>query len=520
MSKFSVHDITINRVFVIAMVFAAAIGGWGLIDPDTMTSAATDFTNYLLRGASWYWLLLTTGFVILAVYMALGPYGKIRLGKDNEEPEFSMASWIAMLFAGGMGAGLLFWGVAEPMYHFMGPPTMEGGTPEAAREAMVITMLHWGFHAWAIYGVCALVIAYFAFRRDAPSLISTPIRGLFKGRTARNVSTAADVLGVLAVVFGLAGSLTMGVLQVRAGLGNVFDVEATTTVSILIMVVLFVSYMVSATTGVDKGIKILSNLNMVIALMIMLVVIFAGPTRFIFETFANTIGEYFSRMIEISFRLFPYEGQTGWSAGWTLIYLIWWLAWGPFVGVFIARISRGRTIREFCAGVIVVPTVFSILWFSAFGGTGIYIELFGSGGLADLVFEDTAKALFAFLGYFPAGEILSVLAIFLIFVFLVTSADSGTFVLSMMTTDGNLNPPAMHKMVWGSLVAIITVGTLLTGSVAVAKAMAVTGALPFSVILLLQIIGFMREIRTEIRPTTRPIEARGRVAAQQQDQQA
>jgi len=512
MSKISVQDITINRVFIISLVFTGAIGAWGMIDPEGMVSAATGFTNYLLRGASWYWLLITTFFVALAAYMAFGPYGKIRLGKDDEEPEFSTASWIAMLFAGGMGAGLLFWGVAEPIYHFMGPPTMEGGTPQAAREAMVITMLHWGFHAWAIYGTCALVIAYFAFRRDAPSLISTPIRGLFKGKTSDNIGTAADVLGVLAVVFGLAGSLTMGALQVRAGMSNVFGTPADDTMSISIMAVLFVAYMLSATTGVDKGIKILSNINMVIALVIMLVVIFAGPTRFIFESFANTFGEYVSRMIEMSFRLFPYEGKTGWSAGWTLIYLIWWLAWGPFVGVFVARISRGRTIREFCAGVILVPTVFSVLWFAAFGGTAIYIELFGQGGIADLVFEDTSKALFSFLGYFPGGEIMSLAAIFLIFIFLVTSADSGTFVLSMMTTGGNLNPPAAHKLVWGTLIAIITVATLFSGSVAVAKAMAVTGALPFSVILLLQIIGFLREIRTEVRPKTRPIEARGRVS--------
>lgn len=506
MSKFSLQDITINRVFVIALLFTGAIGVWGMIDPDGMVSSATGLTNYLLRGASWYWLLITTGMVFLAIYMAFGPYGKIRLGKDDEEPEFSMVSWIAMLFASGMGVGLLFWGVAEPVYHFMDPPTMEGGTPQAAREAMVITMLHWGFHAWAIYGICALVIAYFVFRHDAPSLISTPIRGLFQGRTGENIGTLADVLGVLAVVFGLAGSLAMGTLQLRAGLDDVFGIDPTHVVSVVILLVLFVAYILSATTGVDKGIKILSNVNMMIALAMMLVVIFAGPTRFILETFLNTLGEYTSRMIEIAFRLFPYEGKTGWSAGWTLIYMIWWLAWGPFVGVFVARISRGRTIREFCFGVIVVPTIFSILWFAAFGGTSIYLELFGVGGIADIVFEDTSKALFSFLAYFPGGEVMSLMAIFLIFIFLVTSADSGTFVLSMMTTGGNLNPPATHKVVWGTLIAIITVATLFSGSVSVAKAMAVTGALPFSVILLLQIIGFIREIRTEVNSQTSPIE--------------
>ena len=509
MSKGGSASTSLNAVFFISMAFCAGIGGWGLIDPDGMTGAAFGFTNYLLGGVSWYWLLICTGFLILSIYMAFGPYGHIRLGPDDEKPEFSTGSWIAMLFAGGMGAGLLFWGVAEPIYHFESPPGMAGDTAAAAREAMVITNLHWGLHAWSIYGVCALVIAYFAFRRNDKSLISTPIRALFSGRTAARATTVADILGVLAVVFGLAGSLAMGTLQVRAGLSSVFAVDESTTTSVMIMAALFVCYMLSATTGVDKGIKILSNINMVVAIGIMLMVIFAGPTQFIFETFINTIGEYFSRIVEVSFRLFPYEDLTSWSAGWTLTYLIWWLAWGPFIGIFVARISRGRTIREFCIGVILVPTVFSMLWFAAFGGTGIYIELFGPGGLSELVFENVATALFAFLNYFPAGQILSMTAVLLIFIFLVTSADSGTFVLSMMTTDGNLNPPIFPKMVWGSIIAVLTIGTLLSESIPVAKAMAITGALPFSVILLLQIVGFLREIRKEVPPKTRAIEARG-----------
>ena len=327
----------------------------------------------------------------------------------------------------------------------------------------------------------------------------------------RPLGALADVLGVLAVVFGIAGSLTMGTLQVRGGLSAVFDLEATQTLSLIIMGVLFVCYMLSATTGVDKGIKILSNINILVAIGIMLFVIVMGPTRFILETFVNSVGEYFSRLPAMAFKMFPFEDLTGWTSGWTLTYLIWWLAWGPFVGIFIARISRGRTIREFMMGVVLVPTVFSILWFAAFGGTAIYIEMFGGGGLSELVFADVTSALFAFLAYFPYGGLLGATACFLIFVFLVTSADSGTFVLSMMTTKGNLNPPLLHKMVWGVLIAVLTVGVLLTESVAVAKAMAITGALPFSVILLLQIVGFLREIRHERPDRTRPHEVRTRV---------
>jgi glycine betaine transporter len=507
------RGLNINTVFTVSLICVAGIGIWGLIDPDSMTGTMLGFTNYSLTGISWAWLFVCTAFLILGAYMAFGPYGNIRLGRDDEEPEFSTVSWIAMLFAGGMGSGLLLWGPAEPMYHYISPPGMEGGTAAAARQALVITNLHWGLHAWSIYAVCALVIAYFTFRRNEPSMVSTPIKALFGGAVGEGAGKIADILAVLSVVFGLAGSLAMGTLAVRSGSFYAFGVDETVTTSMIILAALFVCYMLSATTGVDKGIKILSNINMVIAILIMLIVLFAGPTRFLMETFIDSIGSYFSSLISVSFRLFPFEDLGGWSAGWTLTYLIWWIAWGPFIGIFVARISRGRTIREFCIGVILVPTLFSMLWFAVFGGAGFFIEMFGGGGLKELIFEDATKALFAFLGYFPGGDILNLLAVVLMFIFLVTSADSGTFVLSMMTTDGNLNPPVMQKMVWGTLIAALTAGTLFSGSVAVAKAMAITGAIPFTVIVLLQIIGFLREIRKEL-PGLKPIEARGEIVGQ------
>ncbi|WP_282609254.1 BCCT family transporter [Pelagibius sp. Alg239-R121] len=505
--------LTINTVFIVSMVCCAGIGIWGIISPEGMTGAMLGFTNYALTGVSWAWLFICSSFLFLSLYMALGPYGKIRLGKDDEEPEFSTVSWIAMLFAGGMGSGLLLWGPAEPMYHYISPPGMEGGTAAAARQSLVITNLHWGFHAWSIYAICALVIAYFTFRRGQPSMISTPIKALFSGRAGEAMGNVADILAVLSVVFGLAGSLAMGTLAVRSGSFYAFGTDESVTTAIIILGILFVCYMLSATTGVDKGIKILSNVNMVIAILIMLLVLFAGPTRFLLETFIDSIGNYFAGIFTMSFKLFPFEDLGGWSAGWTLTYLIWWIAWGPFIGIFVARISRGRTIREFCMGVIFVPTLFSMLWFAVFGGSGFYIEMFGGGGLKEIIFEDATKALFAFLAYFPGGHILNILAVSLMFIFLVTSADSGTFVLSMMTTDGNLNPPIMQKMVWGTLIAAITTGTIFSESVAVAKAMAITGAIPFTVIVLLQIVGFMREIKKEI-PQLKPIEARGEAVGQ------
>ncbi|MFO7759721.1 MAG: BCCT family transporter [Roseovarius sp.] len=490
-----------NPVFLLALAICLPVGLWGVAAPDMMAGAVLGFTTWFMVGASWWWLALCSGFVIFAAVLAIGPWGRIRLGSDDDRPEFSTVSWIAMLFAGGMGAGLLFWGVAEPVTHFASPPGLDGDTPEAARAAMVITNLHWGLHAWSIYGICALVIAYFTFRRGGKPLISTPLVGLIGGRAERGVLVAADVLGVVAVVFGLAGSLAMGALQVRSGLASVIGAPETIGVALAILAVLFAAYMISTLTGVEKGMKLLSNINMVLALAIMLFIMLVGPTAFIIESAVDTLGAYLSQFVTLSFRLFPYEGLTEWSASWTLTYLIWWLAWGPFVGVFIARISRGRTIREFCTGVILVPTLFSILWFAVFGGAGIYVELFGPGGLSALVADNVSDALFAFFDYFPLSGVLSAAALALIFIFLVTSADSGTFVLSMMTTDGRLEPPASAKIIWGSLAAVITAATLLSTSVEVARAMATLGAIPFSAVLVLQIVGFLRALANE--PTGR-----------------
>ncbi len=519
-----------NIVMAISMVLCAAIGIWGVVDPDGMTSAAQALVNYSLTALDWFFLMMCTFFVVFMVVIAYSRYGEIKLGADDDQPEFSTGSWVAMLFAAGMGSGLLFWGVAEPIYHFTSPPGMEGSTPEAARQAFVITNFHWGFHAWSIYGCCALVIAYFTFRLGLPSMISTPIlvgfKNVFRRGPLKTLGSTADILAVIAVIFGLAGSLAMGTLMVRSGMSSVFGTDNTSNnVSFAILAVMTVCFLLSACTGVDKGIKILSNINMIVAILLLLVVLFAGPTAYLFQVFVNSIGDYLIQFVPISFKIYSFQPPASWNwfHGWTLTYLIWWLAWGPFVGIFIARISRGRTIREFVIFVVGVPTIVSMLWFAAFGGAAIHIELFGAGGLADQVFADVSAALFAFLEYFPGSSVLSFLSLCLIFIFLVTSADSGTFVISMMTSHGNLNPATKTKLIWGIIIAAITVGTLATESVAVAKAMAITGAIPFTIIIILQITGFVRIIRddphvhrprTLVRP---PTEASGDAEPQAQE---
>ena len=494
-----------NPVMIVSVGLCAAIGAWGVLSPDSMTSAAQGLVTYALTALDWFFLLLCTFFLVFMAFMAFSRYGQIKLGADDEEPEFATGSWVAMLFAAGMGSGLLFWGVAEPIYHFAQPPGgLEPSSAEAARQAFVITNFHWGLHAWSIYGCCALVVAYFTFRLNLPSMISTPILvgfgNVFNRRALHGLGTTADVLAVVAVVFGLAGSLAAGALMVRAGMSAVFGTDPdSNATSYAILAALTVCFLLSASTGVDKGIKILSNINIVTAIVILLVVLFGGPTAYLFQVFVNSFGDYLIGLVPLSFKIYSYQPESSWNwfHGWTLTYLIWWLAWGPFVGIFIARISRGRTIREFVTYVVGVPTIASMLWFAGFGGAAVHIELFGGGGLADEVFADVAAALFAFFEYLPATTLLNVLSALLLFIFLITSADSGTFVISMMTSGGELNPAVRTKLVWGLIIAAITFATLSTGSVEVARAMAITGAIPFSVIVMLQMAGFVRVIRTD-----------------------
>lgn len=486
-----------RAVFGVALAISAMIGAWALVAPGHMTTTTRAMTRFAIESLDWLFLLVATSLLVAAVFLALSRFGNIRLGADHERPEFSTVSWISMLFAGGMGAGLVFWGVAEPLTHYRDPPGLEGSTPAAAREALVITNLHWGLHAWAIYGMSALVIAYFAFRMRRRTLISEPLRAVFPNRSD-GFFHAADVLAVLAVVFGLVGSLMQGTLQFRSGLSEVFGTDASSAlIGVAIMIVLTAAFMLSASTGLDKGIRILSNLNMTITVALMLFVMFFGPTRYVLESFVTSVGDYGSRLFEMSFRLYPFEGLTEWTATWTLNYFLWWLAWGPFVGIFIARISRGRTIREFVLGVVAVPSAFSLLWFATFGGAALREETEGRGGLGALVDDDVSAALFAFLSRLPAPEVLGLVTLFLLFVFLVTSADSGAYVLGLMTSGGDLQPSTARKLTWGAVVAVLATAVLLVGDVGVARAMAVTGAVPFTLVLILQAGAFAHTIRTD-----------------------
>lgn len=480
----------IATIFAISVIGCGAIAIWGVMAPESLGVAAREMTGFGLANFDWLFLGTATLFLVVGLGLAFSRYGDLKLGKPDEEPEFATISWLAMLFAAGMGAGLLFWGAAEPLIHFGTPPpdspTEEGSR---ARWAMVVTNLHWGLHAWGIYAMGALVLAYFAFRKDQPLLPSTPIRVTLPGKAGQRFGDVADVIAVLSVVFGVVGSLGMGILQIAGGLGIVFGTPSDSSwVLLAILIVLVICYLLSAGTSLDKGIQILSNINMGTAVLLMLFLLFMGPTRFILSTFLNSTGDYLANLVPLSTRLHSYSGETEWSHTWTLTYFIWWISWTPFVGIFIARISRGRTIRQFIAGVVIVPTLFSMLWFAVFGGTGLHVELFGEGGYGSIVAQDISEALFALFDYFPASTLLSLVALFLIFVFLVTSADSASFVLGMVTSNGDEEPPTWRKVTWGLIVGVLTGATLLAGGgVHVVRAIAISGAIPFTIVMLAQV---------------------------------
>ncbi len=484
------------NLFVVSLPLIAIVAVAGIVAPDSLAGAAKSFTSATFEYLDWVFILGTSGMLVLGLWLAFSRFGTLRLGKPDDTPEFSNVSWLAMLFAAGMGTGIMFWGVAEPLTHFRGAPGIEPGTDTAADQAMVITAMHWGLHAWAIYAMAGLVLAYFCFRREGRYLPGEPIRIMFRGAWVGPVALLTDLLAILAITFGVAAAMTMGTFQIQTGLSIVFEIDANSSwVAAAILVVLVTAYMASAATSLDKGIQILSNLNIAIAVALGLFLWALGPSYHVLKSYILGLGDYAYQLPKLSVEILSGDSDKEWLRGWTVTYFAWWIAWAPFVGVFIARISRGRTIREFVLGVIFVPTLFSLLWFSILGGAGIYGELQGSTAISDAMSSGgEAAALFAFFGSFPMTKALSLVAILLVFIFLVTSVDSATFVLGMLTSDGSMDPPRKKKMAWGIALGILGGALTLTRNVDVVKAIAIVGAIPFTFAMFLQIAAFLRAL--------------------------
>jgi glycine betaine transporter len=498
----------VTPVFFVSVIVTVLFIIWGLLPREkfptlNLDTITTKVHSFILEKFGWFYLLSASIFLVFAFILIFSKYGNIRLGKDNEEPEYNFLTWFAMLFSAGMGIGLVFWGVAEPLYHYYSPPFVEGQTNEAARAAMRYSYFHWGLHPWAIYTVVALSLAYTQFRKHSPGVISSTLRPILGDRVDGGLGVFINFIAVFATVFGVATSLGLGAIQIGGGISYLFDgVSNTISTQLMIVAVVTVLFMLSAQTGLNRGIKYLSNINIFLAILLMLFLLFVGPTNFIMDVFTSTIGQYLQNLPSMSFRLAPFEQDITWFQDWTIFYWAWWIAWAPFVGSFIARVSRGRTVREFVIGVLAVPTIFGMLWFAVFGGTGIYLEHFIGKNIMEVMSNKGVEiALFTVFENFPLTTLLSAIAIVLISTFFITSADSATFVLGMQTTNGSLNPSNQVKFVWGIIQSATAAILLWNGGLAALQRASIIAALPFTVIMLMIVVSLITSFNEEMKTT-------------------
>jgi glycine betaine transporter len=483
------------QLIVSASVIALVVL-WGLVAPAGFGAAASAALAFVTRNFGWLYLWIVLGLVLLAAVLAFSRYGDLKLGDEDDEPQFSTGAWFSMLFAAGMGIGLVFWGVAEPLSHYSTtPPGIPVGTPEAANAAMRYAFFHWGLHPWAIYGVVGLAMAFFQFRRGGSALVSTATSAL-PWRPVQRAAPLFNVLAVVATAFGVAASLGMGASQINSGLNAVFGVPVGPVSQVLIIFVTTVLFIGSALSGLDRGIKWLSSGNLVLAALLALAVLVLGPTIAVIDTFTSTLGSYVSDFVRMSLRMTPFR-QSSWVGDWTIFYWAWWLSWSPFVGLFIARVSRGRTIRQFLLGTVLAPTLVGFAWFSVLGGTALHMDIFEGARLVEAVKADVSTAIFALFQALPFGALLSVVATVLVVVFFVTSGDSATLVLGMMSTGGNPNPSARVKLVWGVLVAAIATSLMLAGGIQAVQTATIVFALPFSLVVVLMAVSVTRAIRDD-----------------------
>lgn len=487
-----------RTIFSISAIIMVLFVLWTLLQPKVAGATFNSVQKFITLNFGWSYLIGVTFFLFFALYLALSKYGKIILGKDGEKPEYSTWSWFAMLFAAGMGIGLVFWGVAEPMTHYAAPPYGQPSTIESAQTAMRYTFFHWGLHPWSIFAIVGLTMAYFQFRKGLPALVSStlyPILGEIgiKGWIGKLV----DILAVFATIFGVATSLGLGAMQIATGLNYAYGVPTGITTTIAIIVVITVLFITSAVTGIERGIKFLSNTNMALIAIIVAFMIIVGPTRYILNGFTETIGSYLQNIVQTSLWADTFHTNEGWVGGWTIFYWAWWVAWGPFVGAFIARISKGRSVREFIMGVVIAPTLMSFLWLSVMGNSALYIDVVKDGGIAAAVAKDSSTAIFAMFQYYPLAGLLTILTTLIIAIFFITSADSATFVMAMLTSGGELNPKAGLKITWGLIVGAVAIALMIAGGLSALQTASIAAAFPFMIVMFAMVVALTKAFRTE-----------------------
>lgn len=482
-----------NLVYYISLVVVFAIVGWGIAAPANFGNAANSVFNFLVDKFGWLYLVSMFIFVAFCVYLAFSRYGNIKLGPDDSVPEFSNVSWFGMLFGSGMGIGLVFWGVAEPLFHYLSPPGLEGATAEAANFAIKQSFFHWGFHPWANYAVIGLALGYFQFRKNAPGLISSIFMPLIGEKGVNGpIGKGIDILAIFATVAGVATSLGIGTLQINSGLNHMFGIPTTTMVQMVIIAVITLIYIWTAVSGIEKGIKLLSDMNLILAFAILVLSILVGPKITMVNSLTNGLGMYLHNFVYDSFHIEAF-GDNSWIGGWTIFYWAWWIAWAPFVGTFIARISKGRTIREFVIGVILAPSLASFIWFAVFGSMGINL----GAEIAAQATKVTETAFFIVLSNYPLGYIISLIAVFLLGTFFITSANSATFVLGMMSQQGDLNPTNGKKILWGLVQALLAFALLIAGGLKALQTASIAAAFPFAIVMIVACVALVKALREE-----------------------
>ncbi|ALO15488.1 Glycine betaine transporter OpuD [Salinivirga cyanobacteriivorans] len=444
----------------------------------------------------WFFVLSVNFFLFFVFFIAFSKFGKIRLGGDRAKPEFSLGAWFAMLFSAGMGIGILFWSVGEPMNHFMSPPQGEAGTVEAARLSMETTFLHWGLHAWGIYALVGMALAFFTFNKKLPLTISSVFYPLLGEKVHGPWGKVINVLAVVATLFGLATSLGMGVQQVSAGLAHLFDLPDTVTSQVILITLITFAATGSVIAGLSGGVKRLSQLNMYLGALFLLFMLLVGPSLFIFDSFVQNLGAYVQNFFELSSWTETYQ-QSDWQNGWTVFYWAWWISWSPFVGMFIARISRGRTLKEFVLGVLIVPTLLTFFWLSTFGGSAMYLEINAMADIAGAVSENVATSLYVLLEQFPLSLITSSVGVILVTSFFVTSSDSGSLVVDSLTAGGKLDAPVPQRIFWALTEGAVAAVLLIGGGLGALQTAAISTGLPFAILLIILAFSLLKGLRME-----------------------
>ncbi|MGW1994691.1 BCCT family transporter [Embleya sp. NPDC001921] len=504
-------------VAAIGFALVLAVVLWGVLAKGSLDTAASTGLDWTIRNFGWLFVVAADTFLVLAVFIAASKYGRIRLGEDDDEPEFSTGAWVAMMFSAGMGIGLMFYAVAEPIQHFAAPPPASGAvaqTPGAAGAALEWTLFHWTLHPWAIYAIAGLALAYATFRRGRGNRVSAAFVPLLGRHADGAAGQAIDLLAIFATVFGSATSLGLGALQVAKGLDLTTDIKDTSTLHVVIIVALTAAFVVSAFSGIHRGVKWLSTANVLLALVLMLFVFVVGPTVYVLGVLPASVGSYLNDLLTLATRTGTFGGDA-WMGSWTIFYWAWWLSWAPFVGTFIARISRGRTVRQFVIGVLLVPSGASTIWFAVMGGTALRLQQTGAADLVTEVADGPESGLFAMLDALPLYAVTATVAMVLVALYFVTGADSASLVLGSLTSRGSLKPARWLVVGWGALIGAVAAVLLVAGGLTALQQATILVALPFVLVMLALCVALLKDLNSDpmVAPGPRRMRARGLSAA-------